>query len=594
MKSPLPHHRSSRHRTAFTLVEMLVAVALVLLIMSMFAQIFQLAAGSISVQQGIAENDQQARMIAGLIRGDLEKRSMRLVLPFEADEDTRDPAAQLELRQGYFYYAENDPASKIDDVLQFTTFVNLQQQLRNTAPLVGLANSFPNGATNAGVGAVSRINITGIDTSGPSAQLVVAGLGQLVVGGKIWVVDSENGVNDGPYQITAISGSNLGVTPPLRSSSLTTFGQVAQVSEPEFDDGVSNNALGTSVAAEVSYFLRGNNLYRRVLLIRPGETLDDAQPQLPNGRRAIWVGGSTGHGNYPINNLTTSTFWRDFDYSAFHFPGKTTSSTSGVGAGVMFHATGPGFYNGRDGESLVLDDSDPANILTVPVSLGFPHWRFGHNPETGLPREYVDLDGTPNDMRDDSIFMGRFLAQETSSLNFGYPGRRITPFGTLAGGTQNPYARTFTGLNGGLSHVIDDYEDSPAIRRGDDIVMTNVLSFDVKLRDPRSGFFVDLGDTTSGANLSFLPASTASDIRNPYYSQSNRFRFDTWHPQARVFNPFTNNTNDTNSNPPFRTLHTTTGAPLPITSIQITIVYQNRVDGRIRQVTIEQSLLDHP
>jgi len=44
-----------RSRVAgFTLVEMLVAVALVLLMMSIFAQIFQMATGSLSQQRGIA------------------------------------------------------------------------------------------------------------------------------------------------------------------------------------------------------------------------------------------------------------------------------------------------------------------------------------------------------------------------------------------------------------------------------------------------------------------------------------------------------------------------------------------------------------
>ena len=38
------------HRDGFTLIEMLVAVALVLLMMTMFAQIFQMATGAMNTQ----------------------------------------------------------------------------------------------------------------------------------------------------------------------------------------------------------------------------------------------------------------------------------------------------------------------------------------------------------------------------------------------------------------------------------------------------------------------------------------------------------------------------------------------------------------
>ena len=64
-------------RGGFTLVEMLVSVALVLLIMTLFAQAFGIAAGSIKKQRGLAENDQRARSMVTILLGDLKKRTFR-------------------------------------------------------------------------------------------------------------------------------------------------------------------------------------------------------------------------------------------------------------------------------------------------------------------------------------------------------------------------------------------------------------------------------------------------------------------------------------------------------------------------------------
>ena len=106
--------------TGFTLVEMLVSVAIVLLMMSMFAQIFQMATGSLSQQRGIAENDQKARMLTTTLRGDLERRTFRDVFPFRAGEDTRQLGHSLSRRAGYVEIDENDPSDDTDDVLTFT------------------------------------------------------------------------------------------------------------------------------------------------------------------------------------------------------------------------------------------------------------------------------------------------------------------------------------------------------------------------------------------------------------------------------------------------------------------------------------------
>ncbi len=67
-------------RTAFTLVEMLVSVGLVILMMLMFTQIFQLATDQMGTQRGIAQNDQRSRTLTTIIKNDLDNRTFRILI----------------------------------------------------------------------------------------------------------------------------------------------------------------------------------------------------------------------------------------------------------------------------------------------------------------------------------------------------------------------------------------------------------------------------------------------------------------------------------------------------------------------------------
>src|SRR5262245_18697896 len=91
--------RSPESRGGFTLVEMLVAVGLVVLMMVLFASIFQLATGTMTTQKGISENDQRVRLVVSALRGDLlgyvdpqtgnaipPRRSFRCLIPYAAGE----------------------------------------------------------------------------------------------------------------------------------------------------------------------------------------------------------------------------------------------------------------------------------------------------------------------------------------------------------------------------------------------------------------------------------------------------------------------------------------------------------------------------
>ena len=120
MKKYRQTFNSAMSRAGFTLVEMMVSVALVLLMMSMFAAIFQLAAGSTSTQRGIAQNDQRARSITTTLRSDLDSRTFRNVIPFIRGEDQNNTPIDFTARAGFIQIVTNDPANGLDDTLLLT------------------------------------------------------------------------------------------------------------------------------------------------------------------------------------------------------------------------------------------------------------------------------------------------------------------------------------------------------------------------------------------------------------------------------------------------------------------------------------------
>jgi prepilin-type N-terminal cleavage/methylation domain-containing protein len=109
-------------RQGFTLVEMLVATALVVLMMLLFAQIFQTSGGIVSNQKGMAKNDQSVRTMTILLRGDIRQRTFVDVVPFVPNQDTDNAPSTYEaqFRQGFFSISENDANDNTDDVLHLT------------------------------------------------------------------------------------------------------------------------------------------------------------------------------------------------------------------------------------------------------------------------------------------------------------------------------------------------------------------------------------------------------------------------------------------------------------------------------------------
>src|SRR5579871_5355702 len=124
-------------KRGFTLVEMLVAVGLTVLMMSLFTEIFYIATNTMSRQKGITENDQRARTLNTIIRGDVQKRTFRLVMPYDTTETPGVAANSYNLRTGYLEISENDPNDDTDDILQFTVDTSISTTNTDLNPLFG-------------------------------------------------------------------------------------------------------------------------------------------------------------------------------------------------------------------------------------------------------------------------------------------------------------------------------------------------------------------------------------------------------------------------------------------------------------------------
>lgn len=453
------HHSTSLERAAFTLVEMMVAVTLVLIMMTMFAQVFQVAGGAISKQRGLAENDQRSRTLQTIIKADLDKRSFRWVYPFANNEDPTAPESYMTRRQGYFYISENNPYCGTDDVLQFTVVSTILDRNKDETPYYGQARNlasfnFPN--------------------------------------------------------------------------------------QPDADDAqLTVNNTGLSSVAEISYFVRNGNLYRRQLLVRKPLAAAGSNPQPtdntfnnPNGRDVFDPASTSAAFQYS----STGPFWNDFDYSAYFDPATNSAKFLGV-------------------DSL---DNGGSNTSTA---IAHPFRRFGHYHYdstnvlySGRPKEFASND---NSQPGFLTPLGRFTLQECSDVDFRYP-QNLTASGIVP---TSPAVTLTVDPNDSTVTAPDDF--SGGSRRGEDLLMPNVHSFDVLVWDEAFGGFVNIGDPAlpSTVTNNRAPADYAIQRRqNPSYGPrlpaaesyptAVNACFDTWHPHIEI-----DGASGSEDNPPFRPVH---------------------------------------
>ncbi len=489
-------------RAGFTLVEMLVSVTLVLLMMTMFAQIFSVATSSVSKQRVISENDQKARSISTVIRGDVAKRTFTYPFPFYPGEDSATSPTPFGSRAGYIYLNTNDPASFADDFLQFTVDSRLLTQNKDATEYYGKAAS------------LADFN----DTGGNRASLP------------------------------------------------------SSPNQPDVDGGsLSPDYSASSPAAQVAYFIRNGNLYRRVVLIRnpidiAGKELD-SQPTSLRGND-FFAGDATnrlfevfGPNPYPTNGTYGTNRYNDFE---LFFDFSAMAAT----------ATGPAKFLGVKALSNELASAGAAN-----EAFGNPRFRYGFNQFTGQSREYTRR-GDPTVMADLSSrgFIGRFTLAETSTPAFNWPQRPSTvellstqqwtnaDSATLLG-NGNPYDVNGCPLSLNLETGMveqfngkDDTTETTVEGRGgprqmEDLLLANVQEMRLEVWDSRASRFVVpgygsvsdpdgfVGDYHIRRNLQHDPANgrfiygplapylIAGTLRD---SDRQPHVFDTWHPRVDV------------------------------------------------------------
>ena len=531
----------SAFNSGFTLVEMLIAVTLVLLMMTLFTSIFEMATSSLSTQRGIASMDQAARAVTTALRADVAKRTYRYVQPYYPTEAAGNSPTPFGNRAGYIYISTNSPYSGLDDIIQFT--------------------------------------VSADQTSEELDETEYFGASRLL------------------YDLS--SDADFG-TAAAREVRLTS-----NPNQPEADDAsLRTNEFSSSPAAEVCYFVRNGGLYRRVMLLRrplpvagqdlsiaPRSAVSGNEYMLPHPAPTDTVfGGIIGVVTTPLaieqfdsansdhfqlgasedapvswNVRGTNDLWRYFDFAAV--PGSLHTPSGGIAL-----PNGASFM-GID----ALDNTGGAGSALLGGQLGSPLNRFGFNYLTGFSREH--------DNSTEMQFIGRFSQGETSDPRFNYPMAPCRPLdltdpstvtevtvplsvgqtastintGALLG-NGNPMDLTGTPLTLNQNGIVTQFSGADgrgSVRQVEDLLLSNVHSFRVKLWDSRLQRFV----TPSNSDLA--PLSTPSGIQtvvgdyhvnrnlNPGYgphgprvaagvagAAADNHVFDTSHPQTGLNAPF--------------------------------------------------------
>ena len=487
-------------KSGFTLIEMLMAVTLVLIMMVMFAEVFQLAGGSVTKQRTLADNDQNARTLITILKRDLDQRTFRSLVPFYANEPVAVTRTDAGTDNGYFYLSNNYLGDYTDDVLQFT--MN------------------------------STINVNKVGASkfyGVAAQL--------------------------PYPPPAVWST-------IPASRVYHF--LRNPNQPDGDDGeILSNGAGTSTVAEVSYFMRGSRLYRRVMLIRDPikqASVDTTSPGQPIISEDVNLNGTLDagediNGNGVLDQRVDyfafagafGNFWSLYDYSAFQASPVLTAASL-MPAGARFVGAKPFIDN---------KPNPPFPGTQYCYSLGQSWNRFGFNSAftggnafNGLPREFSGVTAPV-------FFIGRFTQEETSNSAFQYP-----QFASPAVSNGNPMDAAPPGLAPMGNSLTDSTGDGVidqflgGSRAGVDLLLSNVHEFRVEAWDERLQDFAPIGHSLGVAGIAGDYGATRQ--LNPTYGPLVAAGtvapnvFDTWHP---LFNRNVNGVlGDAPDRPPFRPL----------------------------------------
>lgn len=443
--SPTPSARTAKRRrrsTAFTLVEMMVAVALSIFMLTLFTQLFLGASNAITESRGITEIDQRMRGTFTTIRDDLSHIYLadaqgRELKPSELFAPVGTPSIP---DQGYLLIEENSPSSVYPDASG------------------GYGTSAFSGKPNLGLGFRQ-----GIDQNRLSVEVDVNDV-------MAFTVQRPGREPSDFYWGRVPQASVSDSTPASSSSPLDTWAFAPPASNDVQGDGRLASAI-----AEVVYFLRPNNqqyelqdindppysqqstrsplypprpalytLYRRQLLVlgeglaRKFESLG-SYPTSPSS----YMGG----GNSYFNEYDVSVRY-DYQYNRLRFNTLQSLALRHNRYGMIPVGSGK--------------DANGNPTRELPFSQGGLWYSSGihvmlHDPSSSAP----------------SGWLGRPTQRESTSKAF------ATDFPNLVMADS-------TSASGGVPDGIADRYSDTTGRIGDDVLLTNVVSFNVKVFDDDS------------------------------------------------------------------------------------------------------------
>lgn len=258
-----------------------------------------------------------------------------------------------------------------------------------------------------------------------------------------------------------------------RSKSVPGLAVGAFPNHPDVDDGDNSNQVGASRSAEVSYFVRNGNLYRRVLLLRDvdlqaGGISTPAQPSNPTTLTEFSTTIA------PNSGTGAPSFYKAFDYAAFcrvrDASDASLDITRFIGTDSLENRSGSNESIGRSmnrfGFAMLPGNQTATNADPVLQAI---------TRSRGLPVEYDSLGN----------FFGRPIHAETGSYLWGWPGTRYNPLldANLKYGFTKVDQLSFQGTDTPIVDTVTNPALANYTRATEDLLLANVEAFDVEVWD---------------------------------------------------------------------------------------------------------------
>ncbi|MBX6314188.1 MAG: prepilin-type N-terminal cleavage/methylation domain-containing protein, partial [Isosphaeraceae bacterium] len=488
--------RAIAPRRGVTLIEMLVTVALLVLVMTILVLIFRSATGAVQTQRIYAALDQDLRRFDATLRQDLRGITAKMTPPNNPNENT-----------GYFEYAENclaDPQGEdTDDTLRFTAKAPEGQPFTGRVWVV-LSSTSPPGP----FGGPTLLPIT--MTSQYAEIIYFLRHGNLYR--RVLLILPQPAA---PGFAVGNQPGDFGPPNPALGFATTLFrnptSAVTRVSWQGMNDiSARPNVLPTNYSPIANTLGDLTNRENRFASPRfandyinlAGATAPDGIPDdtnsdgVPDYYPTLYAGMNPGllNENPPLGTgrLTPSTAAFPFLY-----PGAYSNADSGTLAYGALHTLDPTqsmtvrntnpllncFYaSGRPFNHAPVDPGDSLPIPTTAAQSqtwwGFPTWR-----ETMSPN-WIDPIYQLNDPNNNRL-QAPVLRPVQANGSF-YLAQLPLPIPSL---NEDPYASTMIGTTPAVWWNLAVGSPPPPYIWEDDLILTNVRSFDVKAFDPNPAHF---------------------------------------------------------------------------------------------------------